>query len=125
LSNDELSMHLHASDLLLLPFTDGLSTRRGTLMAGLAHGLPVVGLRGSNTDRVLLQHPDAMVLTPQGDLDAYVLAVVQLVRDTVRMQATGAAAASLYDRHFDWPVLARSVLAALRHWARPGSVVMW
>jgi len=122
LSDEDLSMHLHASDVLLLPFSDGLSTRRGTLMAGLAHGLPVVGLRGFNTDRVLLQHPDAMVLTPQGDLDAYALAVVELARDAVRTQKTGAAARELYERLFDWPVLARSVLATLEACARPGAI---
>jgi glycosyltransferase involved in cell wall biosynthesis len=112
-------MYLHASDLLLLPFTDGLSTRRGTLMAGLAHGLPVVGLRGFNTDRVLLQHPNALALTPHGDLNAYAAAVVELARDHVRRLETGIAAADLYQRQFDWPILARSVLAALREWSLP------
>ena len=50
-------MHLRASDMLLLPFSDGASTRRTTLMAGLSHALPVVGLQRTETDRVLWSVP--------------------------------------------------------------------
>ena len=113
LSGGELSLHLRASELLLLPFTDGMSTRRTTLMAGLAHGLPVIGLQGVNTDRILIQHIDTMVLTPCGDVDAYAHAVVRLILDPTRRQAVGRAGRSLYERNFDWPVLAQMVLKAL------------
>ena len=37
----QLSLGLTASDVVLLPFVDGVSTRRGTLMAALAHGRPI------------------------------------------------------------------------------------
>ena len=42
LSAEEVSAALLACDVLALPFRDGVSLRRGTLMAGLAHGLPIV-----------------------------------------------------------------------------------
>jgi glycosyltransferase involved in cell wall biosynthesis len=110
----DVSLHLCASDILLLPFTDGLSTRRTTLMAGLAHGLPVVGLRGVNTDRILIRHADATVMTPCGDPDRYAQAAVELTEDRARLQAIGEAGRRLYERSFDWPVVARMVIAALR-----------
>jgi glycosyltransferase involved in cell wall biosynthesis len=109
LTADGISLRLRASDLLLLPLTDGVSTRRTTLMAGLAHGLPVLGLRGVNTDRLLLDLP----LTPAGDPAAYALAAVALAADRRRREALGAQGQRLYATHFDWPVVARRVAAAL------------
>jgi glycosyltransferase involved in cell wall biosynthesis len=113
LSGAEVSVRLQASDLLLVTFTDGVSTRRGTLMAGLAHGVPVVGLRGISTDEVLLRHPDALVLTAVGDREAFVRAVRELAGDRKRMAATGQAGKTLYADQFDWPVVASRVIAAM------------
>ena len=42
LSAEDLSAHLAACDLLLQPYSDGASSRRGSLMAGLALGVPTV-----------------------------------------------------------------------------------
>ncbi len=121
LAGDEVSARLRASDLLLATFTDGASTRRTTLMAGLAHGLPVVGLRGISTDDVLLRHPEALVLTPVGDRGAFVRAVRELAADPDRMEASGRAARALYVGEFDWPVVAERVSAALARPPRPDS----
>ena len=103
-----LSHALRASHLLLLPFTDGVSTRRTTLMAALSHGVPVAGLVGRNTDAVLARS-DALVLTKMGDRDAFSHAVAELAIDTVRLRELGAAARRLYLAEFDWPVIARRV----------------
>lgn len=46
LSPEEVSNHLLACDLLLQPYPDGASTRRTSLMAGLALGVPVVSNLG-------------------------------------------------------------------------------
>jgi glycosyltransferase involved in cell wall biosynthesis len=105
----ELSHALSASHMLLLPFTDGISARRTTLMAGLAHGVPVVGLDGRDTDRVLIA-PDALVLTPVGDRAAFARAVVALAGDDARLREVGEAGRRLYAARFGWPVVARKVL---------------
>jgi len=110
----ELSMRLRASDLVLLPFVDGLSTRRTTLMASLAHGAPVAGVLGAGTDRVLIDHPDALLLTPGGRPAEHARAVVEISNDPVRLRGMGDAGRRLYEEHFDWPVLAGRVTAALR-----------
>jgi glycosyltransferase involved in cell wall biosynthesis len=122
LTPDELSLRLRAADVLLLPLTDGVSTRRTTMMTALAHGLPVVGLSGVNTDRVLLDHPEALMLTPAGDREAYARAAADLVADPARLRALGAAGRRLYAAQFDWPVTARRMSTALG--SAPGELVL-
>ncbi|MBI5033080.1 MAG: glycosyltransferase family 4 protein [Chloroflexi bacterium] len=39
---DVVSAHFYASDICVLPYRDGASYRRGTLMAALAHGMAIV-----------------------------------------------------------------------------------
>ncbi|MEJ7783921.1 MAG: hypothetical protein WKF96_03890 [Solirubrobacteraceae bacterium] len=109
----ELSLHLRASDLLLLPLKDGLSTRRTTMMAGLAHGVPVVGLQSAHTDRILVEHPEALRLVTVGDRQGYAAAAVALTADVNRLHAMGEAARLLYERAFDWPIAANSVASAI------------
>lgn len=109
----ELSLHLLASDLLLLPLRDGLSTRRTTMMAGLAHGLPVLGLQSPHTDRILVEHPEALRLVTIGDRQGFAAAAIALTADVNRLRAMGEAARLLYERAFDWPITADSIALAI------------
>jgi glycosyltransferase involved in cell wall biosynthesis len=111
---EELSLRLWASDIVLLPLVDGVSTRRTTLMAALAHGRPVLGCRGHSTDAVLARANDAMVLTPAGDRAAFARAAVELTSDPARLRAVGDAGRWLYQSQFDWPVAAQRVGAVLQ-----------
>ncbi len=42
LPEQEVSAYLQAADLMVMPYRDGVSLRRGTLMAVLAHGRPLI-----------------------------------------------------------------------------------
>lgn len=113
LAERELSIHLRASDFLLLPLRDGVSTRRTTLMAGLAHGLPVVALRSQHSDRILVEHPEALRLVAVDDLDGYVSAALDMSEDETGRRVTGDAARLLYEEAFDWPVVAERLATEL------------
>lgn len=110
---DQLSLHLWASELVLLPFTAGVSTRRSTLSASLAHGRAIVGVHGADTDSMLAGARDAMVLTPVGDRVAFGRAAVALAGDPAARRALGEAGRRLYDAQFDWPVVAHRFAALL------------
>jgi glycosyltransferase involved in cell wall biosynthesis len=116
LEGETLAAKLAASDLFLAPLSDGVSTRRGSLMAALQHGLPVVGTTGPLTDAVLRNASQALRLTAVGDPGLFARAAVRLGEDRAGRAAAGVAARELYEREFDWPVLAEKLLAAL--WER-------
>lgn len=58
----EVSAHVAACDLLVQPYDDGVSARRGSLMAGLALGRPIVTNAGEATD-ALWEHLEPVLLT--------------------------------------------------------------
>lgn len=113
LGADAFAAKLAASDLFLAPLVDGVSTRRGSLMAALQHELPVVGTAGPLTDSVLLAAGSALRLTAVGDRERFAASAVELAADPAGRASAGAAARDLYQREFEWEVIARKLLAAL------------
>src|SRR4051812_7972721 len=109
LDSASAARHLAAADLFLAPFVDGVSARRTTLMAALQHGLPVIGTDGRLTDDVLRDARQALTLVPVGDHKRLAEAVRWLIRDREERLERGAAGRDLYERHFDWPVIAAAV----------------
>lgn len=100
----EASRALSAVDLLALPFIDGVSERRGTIMAGLQHGTPVLSTIGHNTGSDL-QKADWLALTPVDNRLTFVRAVSDLLASPKRLQQLGTAGKAQYDQHYSWPVV--------------------
>lgn len=97
----EVSAAFLASDICLLPYQDGVSYRRGSFMAALAHGMPIVttppavpypNLRDGET--VLLAPPEALAA-----------AVLRLIADPDQRQRLGQAARRL-SQAFRWESIA-------------------
>jgi glycosyltransferase involved in cell wall biosynthesis len=99
LSPSDLSLHLQACDIMIQPFPDGISTRRGTTMACLAHGLPIVSTVGELTESLWVGSESA-ALVPAGDATALADAVLDLVSDGDRRASLRLAAKRYYDEHF-------------------------
>jgi glycosyltransferase involved in cell wall biosynthesis len=113
LEEEAISRHLAAVDIYLAPFTDGVSTRRTTLMAALQHGLAIVGTDGHNTDDMLRRSKSSMRLTPVGDRDAFSRAVCDLADSPEARAELGERATLLYEEEFDWTVVSDRLLAQL------------
>ena len=64
----ELSRHLQICDLMIQPYLDGISARRSSAMAALAHGLPLVTTSGKATED-LWPASGAVSLAPVGDTE--------------------------------------------------------
>ena len=101
----EVSARLTACDVLLQPYDDGVSARRGSLMAGLALGRAVVSNRGPVTGQVWTTQR-AVYLTESFKPDVLAGAVSELLNDAPLRAELGAAARELHREQF---ALARGV----------------
>ncbi len=102
-----VSAHLLAADLVALPFRDGASFRRGSLLAALAHGCVVVTTQPADPADAALLAP-AAELVPPNDPTALAAALARLAADAPT-RAAHAAAATTLAAHFGWATI------ALRH----------
>lgn len=104
---------LQEVDLFLLPLLDGLSTRRGSMMAAMALGLPVIGTEGPSTDP-MLRDSGACRMTPVGDVRAFVDAVQSLARDPAKAVRLGEAGRRFYFRTCSWDAVGARLWEAMR-----------
>lgn len=110
----DVSRALTAMDLHLAPFIFGVSTRRGSFMAGLQHGVPTISSIGTHTDRVLAEADGtALLLAPEKEPETYATLASALAADPARRAALAEAAQRLYYDAFAWPLLADRMLATL------------
>jgi glycosyltransferase involved in cell wall biosynthesis len=108
---ESLSAHLAMTDLFLMPHSAGVCAKRGTLMAAMQHGLPVVGTRGPMTDP--FWDRISGVLITRG-IEPFVAAVARLATDPDARIRMGKVNERHYHAFFDWPHIARTVLANVR-----------
>lgn len=110
LSARDVSVHLAACDVMMQPYPDGISSRRTSAMAGLAHGKTTVTTDGALTE-TLWRESAAVTLCPPGDARALASSAAMLAADPTRRARLGRDASSLYDARFD----IRHTIAALAH----------
>jgi glycosyltransferase involved in cell wall biosynthesis len=114
LSAEDVSRHLSVMNLHLTPFVDGVSTRRGSFMAGLQHGIPTVATSGDLTDS-LLQDADgeAFRLAPTSDAALFAQAATDLYSNPLRRRHLGQNGQTLYDETFAFSVTVPAFLNIL------------
>ncbi|GAC1541250.1 MAG: glycosyltransferase family 4 protein [Herpetosiphon sp.] len=112
----EVSAWLLASDVVALPFLDGASYRRGSLLAALAHGLPVVTTPPEATLVPELNDRAAVYFVPQPEKRALAGALRAVLADPVLRERLSKGA-RLLSQHWSWPAIAahhEAVYNALR-----------
>jgi glycosyltransferase involved in cell wall biosynthesis len=110
----EISRRLAAIDIYLAPFTDGISTRRGTVMAGLQHSLPTVGTMGDNTDSLLLsENGRSFLLAEAGSASQFSAHVRHLLEHPDQREELGRNGQQLFSSSFTWKHIAARLLSEL------------
>jgi hypothetical protein len=110
-TGEAVAASLKACDLLVQPYPDGVSARRGSLMAGLALGVPAVTTQGSATEPVW-QREALVALAPSGNPRALVASAERLLADPAGRRELGARGAAGYARHFSIENTVRALRAA-------------
>ncbi len=109
LENDsEVGAYLTASDVTALPFTDGASYRRGSLMAAIRYGCAIVTTTPA-VEIPLFRDGDNLAFVPPEDSDALTKTLRHLYEAPDKRQELQEGAAQL-SRQFEWPQIAKAYL---------------
>lgn len=107
----QVSAHLLAADLVALPFRDGASLRRGSLLAAMTHGCAIVTSEPSDSQalqaaqHVALRSGEQALFVPIEDSSALEAAIERLANDP-EMRAELGAKASQFAKRFSWDTIA-------------------
>jgi polysaccharide biosynthesis protein PslF len=103
-----VSAHLRAADVAVLPYTDGASPRRGSLLACAEQGLPIV-----STLPVSHAVSDAVLAVPPSDPRALADAVSS-IRDSAAVDARLRAGSAALAKRCSWASIAAKHVAIYR-----------
>lgn len=110
LAEAEVSTALHLLDVLLMPYLDGASLRRGTLMAGLAHGCAIVTTTPQSPLPELVDGRDLLYVPPEAPQLA-ASAIIRLVNEP-QLRQTIQSGARRQSQLFTWATIADQHLQA-------------
>jgi len=115
---EEVSANLLASDICVLPYRDGASFRRGSFMAALVHGLPIVttstGLLAADLESAApglprLRDGENVLLVPPDDAAALAEAIARLADSPELRKRLGQGAKEM-SKAFGWDRIAEKTL---------------
>jgi hypothetical protein len=108
------ALGIRAMDLMLAPFIDGISTRRGSAMSGMQHGVPLCSTFSKWSDSAFRSSkcPGLSLCNPTR-LEDYIDCVLAAVEGVLANADPGRHLKELYDATFSWPVISNSMLTQL------------
>jgi glycosyltransferase involved in cell wall biosynthesis len=109
LTSQEVSAAFACSDVCVLPYRDGVSFRRGSLLAAIIHGMPIISTHPRVSLRELV-HGDNIWLVPPHDAGALSQGIARLADDPALRQRLGIGARDL-GRQFGWDEIAARTIA--------------
>lgn len=110
LPGDQASALLSNADVQLF-VRSGLSSRRGSAIAGITCGLPIVGFADDETAFPITEA--GVRLVPLGDADGLFRELVSVLRDDVLRKALRNRSLDAAEKYFSWDCIALKYLSAL------------
>ena len=109
----EIASEIADLDLYLFPMDTGANTRSGTLPVALGAGVPVITIRGSETDASLFRADENVTFASDLTAAAFAEAALSLLRNRVLLERVGQGGRQLYEEHVSWERIADRLLADL------------
>jgi glycosyltransferase involved in cell wall biosynthesis len=104
----EVSASLLTADVVVMPYRDGVSFRRTTLIAALRHGCPVVSTMPKDESLIPeIQSGENMLLAPPNDASALAQTIAPLADDAALREKLSNGAKQL-GGVFEWDKIARN-----------------
>lgn len=114
---ETLAAYIAAGDLFVAAFSDGVSTRRTTVMAALQHAVPVIGTLSAGTDSVFKR--GAVSLVDPQDPDEFHARVRALATQPELRATLSRDGRRLYEHEFAWSMIAKRIVDSLSLPAAP------
>jgi peptidoglycan/LPS O-acetylase OafA/YrhL len=112
LSPEAIIQTLAAADVLLFVRAGGLSSRRGSAIAGIVCGVPVVGFSSCETGPPITEA--GVLLAPEGDRDALAKALTRALSDDALRADLRKRNLEVRDRYFSWDAISETYLRAMK-----------
>jgi glycosyltransferase involved in cell wall biosynthesis len=107
LPSDKFAECLAESDLVVLPFTDGVTGRRTSFISAAQVGVATLTTLTSPMDDFTVD--GAFEHTPPNHPDEFVAKAVDLAGDETRLKQMGQKSRELYERELSWSVIGSKV----------------
>ena len=108
----EIERRLSEADALLF-VRGGISSRRGSALAGIACGLPVVAFQGAETGPPITEA--GVLLSPEGDSTALANNLARVLSDESLRSDLRRRSLEAREKYFSWNVIARKFLQVLNN----------
>jgi hypothetical protein len=106
-----VSERLTKADAMLFVRSGGVSSRHGTFAAAIAHGLPVIGIKGLETGPPATEA--GTILVQDGDVEGLAEGIVRLATNPSEQTRLRGLCVKAYADHFSWERIAGAFLAQL------------
>ncbi len=109
---EDVSLFLSATDIYLVPYDQGVSSRRGSLMAGLSHALPIISTLPSIPFKYFKNNENLLLVPPRASSELQ-KAILDLMRNSEKRESLRSGAELLY-RQFSWENIAEETVRFLK-----------
>lgn len=105
LKNDEISKWFNLFDICVLPFKQGASLRRGSLITALVHNIPVITTKGKNNN-ILTDNNNVVYFN---NLTELIAKINRLKNDKIFYQKIKNGTQQV-SKNFSWPLIAKKTI---------------